>query len=125
MEPPKKRILIIDDDATFRKLLNIKLSAEGYAVSEASEGNEGLRLYQRDLHDLVITDIIMPEKDGIETIKALKKGSGDVKIIAISGGGKILPDEYRPAAKILGAAHTFSKPIQWPEFLSAVKGLLV
>jgi len=83
-----------------------------------------LALYREDLPDLVITDIIMPKKEGIEMIMELKKEFPDVKIIAISGGGRNVPETYLPIAKKLGSERTFSKPIDWPELIKTVRKLL-
>jgi len=93
------RILIIDDDAQILKMLRQILEREKYHVTEASNGKEGLRLYRENPADLVITDIIMPEKEGIEIIIELKRDYPDVKIIAISGGGRINPEDYLDIAK--------------------------
>jgi YesN/AraC family two-component response regulator len=71
----------------------------------------------------VITDIVMPEKEGLETIGALQRERPDVKIVAVSGEGRIGPQGYLHMAKVLGAHHTFSKPFDWSEMLNAVREL--
>jgi len=119
------RILIIDDDVQILDMLRQILKSEGYEVVEAADGREGIRLYREDPADLIITDIIMPEKEGIETIMELKRDFPDVKIIAISGGGRIGPEEYLPMAEMLGAKRTFSKPVERKQLLNAVRKLLV
>ena len=81
-------ILIIDDDVHIRTILRKTLQSEGYQVVEASNGNEGVRLYREKPVELIITDLIMPEKEGIETIMELGRDFPDVKIIAMSGGDK-------------------------------------
>ena len=87
-------ILIIDDDDQIRRVLRKTLERDGYDVADAPNGKEGIRLYRENPADLVITDIIMPEKEGIETIRELRRDFPEVKIIAISGGGRIGPDSY-------------------------------
>lgn len=119
-----KRILIIDDDATMRELLKEMLEPMGYSLEEASNGMEGLELHTKKPYDLIITDIIMPEMEGLETIMALKRQSPDCKIIAISGGGHADANEYLDAAAKFGAARIFSKPFEKKNLLDAVKHLL-
>lgn len=118
------RILIIDDDVQILDMLRQILKSEGYEVVEAADGREGIRLYREDPADLIITDIIMPEKEGIETIIEFKRDFPDVKIIAISGGGRIGPEEYLPMAEMLGAKRTFSKPVEREELLEAIRELI-
>ncbi len=118
------QILIIDDDTQIRLLLRKLFFKEGYEVLEASNGKAGMKLYRESHADLVITDLIMPEKEGLETIIELRKNSPKVKVIAISGGGRISPEDYLPMAKELGAHLTFSKPFELEEMLDAVHMLL-
>jgi len=118
------RILIIDDEAQIRLMLRMTFEDEGYEVVEASDGAEGIELFTCNPTDCVITDIIMPEKEGIETILELKKLDPELKIIAISGGGKSSPDDYLAAAERLGANRTFFKPIDRAELVTAVRELL-
>ncbi|MFH2218502.1 MAG: response regulator [Pseudomonadota bacterium] len=118
------RILLIDDDSKIRKLFIQKLAGRGYEIIEACDGKEGLRLYHENRPDLVITDLVMPEKEGIEMITELKREFPNVKIIAISGGGRNVQDAYLHIAKSLGAERTFTKPIDWPELIKAVSELL-
>ncbi len=117
-------ILIIDDEHQIRLMLRKLFESEGYKVTVASDGNEGIRRYHENPVDLIITDLIMPEKEGIETIWELKNKYPDVKIIAMSGGGKVKPEGYLHLAEQLGAIQTFSKPIRKEELLVAVKGLI-
>lgn len=117
-------ILIIDDDAEIRQLLQQMLQAEGYETLGAENGKVGLNIYRRNRPDLIITDLIMPEKEGIETIIELKKEYPDAKIIAISGGGRLTPENYLPIAKRLGAAYTFIKPLEKTALLEAIASLL-
>ena len=119
-----KRILVIDDDIQVRQVLREILERAGYDVVDAPDGKEGIRLYRDNPTDLIITDIIMPEKEGIETILELKRDFPDVKIIAISGGGHCNPEGYLEAATKFGVAHTFTKPLDRKELLEAIQGLL-
>ena len=117
-------ILIIDDDNQFRAMLREMLERTGYKVVEASNGKEGIKLYREKATDLIITDLIMPEKEGIETIMELRRDFPDVKIIAISGGGRLDPEQYLSMAKGFGARYTFVKPVEREELLQAVEELL-
>ncbi len=118
------QILLVDDDAQVRKMLKITLEREGYAVTEAGDGTQAVQVYDVDSIDLVITDIVMPEKEGIETIMELKAINPLVKIIAISGGGRISPEDYLKWARRFGVSHTFTKPVGREELLTAVAGLV-
>lgn len=118
------RILVIDDDEQIRNMLRILLQKEGYDVECAPEGKVALALFNHAPFNLVITDIVMPEKEGLETIMELKQQYPDVKIIAISGGGRVNPGHYLDGARALGAAFTFTKPVKLDRLLSAVKVLL-
>jgi CheY-like chemotaxis protein len=117
-------ILIIDDEATIRSMLRLILEREGYQVIEAPDGIEGIRHYRQQPTDLIITDLIMPNKDGIGMIIELKKEYPQINIIAMSGGGLNKPDGYLKGAKQLGAKYTLSKPIDREELLRAVKDTL-
>ncbi len=118
------RILVIDDDEQMRVLLRQVMEWSGYTVDDAENGRKGMQIQRRRPADLVITDLIMPEQEGLETISILKKEFPDVKIVAISGGGRIGPEAYLPAARELGADLVFSKPFDVKEFVSAVRELL-
>ncbi len=117
-------ILIIDDDAQIRSMLKKMLEREGYQVITAKDGREGIRIFENSAIDLVITDLIMPEKEGIETIIALKQKNNQTKIIAISGDGKVNPISYLDMAIKLGAQKAFAKPIARKELIAGVKSLL-
>jgi DNA-binding response OmpR family regulator len=118
------RILIIDDEAMMRDLLKRILEREGYETVTASSGNDGIKIHRENPADLIITDLIMPEKEGIETIMELRRDFKDVKIIAMSGGGKIDPETYLHMAKILGAIKTIAKPFDRKELLKTIQELL-
>ncbi len=119
-----ERILIIDDEQQIRSMLRLMLERDGYEVVEAPDGIEGIKAYRQKPADLVITDLIMPNKDGIGMIIELQKEFPDVKIIAMSGGGLNKPEGYLKGAKKLGAACTLTKPIDREKMLRAVKNTL-
>lgn len=118
------RILIIEDDNEVREYLESVLSRAGYDVSSASNGKEGVEIFRDNPADLVVTDIIMPEKDGIETIMDLRRANSDLRVIAISGGGRAEPENYLHSAKLLGASRTMKKPFTNQEMLDAIAELL-
>lgn len=118
------RILIIDDEHNILLMLKKMLERAGYEIDLASNGEEGLRLFRNTPSDLVITDIIMPEKEGLETIREMRKMQPKTKIIAMSGGGKISADNYLETAKIFGASRIIEKPFTQQAMVSTVKELL-
>lgn len=118
------RILVVDDEPQVRKMLKKLLEREGYEVAEAPDGREGVKRYEEAPFDLVLLDIVMPEKEGIETIRELKSSHPDVKIIAMSGGGKGSAEGYLDMAKILGAIHTFAKPVMPEKLLETIRSVL-
>ncbi len=118
------RILIIDDESQIRSMLRLMLERVGYEVIEAADGMDGIRQYRDNPADLIITDLIMPNKDGIGMIIELKKEFPNVKIIAMSGGGVNRPEGYLDGAKKLGATRTLTKPIDRDEMINAVKETL-
>ncbi len=119
------KILVIDDDSGDRKILKEHLEQSGYQVDEAPEGGVGLNLYRTHRHDLVITDIVMPGTEGIETIMELVHDFPDVKIIAVSDGGYLgAAKNYLKMASVLGAKRVFEKPIDLTAVLEAVSELL-
>ena len=117
-------ILVIDDDDLLRGMLREMLEIAGYEVREAVNGRQGLGLFQLDPADLVVTDIVMPEQEGLETIVELRKAWPDVQIIAISGGGAYHTTDYLQSAKLLGAVQTFPKPCDSKELLAAIANIL-
>ena len=118
------KILIIDDEAPVRKLLKKLFEKNNYEVLEAANGIQGIKLFNEQHPDLIISDLIMPEKEGLETIREIKKSNPDVPIIAISGGGLADPKIYLNIARNLGAVRTFSKPIDNEILLSTIKEIL-
>jgi DNA-binding response OmpR family regulator len=118
------RILIIDDDEQIRELLCKIMELQGFEVMEAENGRVGMQQHRQNPADLIITDLIMPEQEGLETISTMRREYGNVKIIAISGGGQMGPEAYLPAALELGADRVFSKPFDLKEMVHTVKELL-
>ena len=117
-------ILIIDDELQIRVMMRRILEKVGYDVYEASDGKEGIKLFRAKPTDLVITDIIMPEKEGLETILDLRHDFPKIKIIAISGGGKTGLPNFLPAAKKFGAIRTLPKPFGKDDLLKLVREVL-
>lgn len=118
------KILLIEDDYAVRMSLRMMLEDEGFEVEEAENGELGVEQFKQNPADLVITDLFMPKKEGIETIAELRQEYPDVKIVAISGGGKHIPGGFLVFAKKLGAVHTFEKPIDKDELVQVVTTLL-
>ena len=118
------RILVVDDEPEVLLLLTDILESAGYEVVSATNGAEGLKEYQQGEIDLIVTDIIMPDKEGLESIMDYKQLNPDVKIIAISGGARIGPHTYLKMAEKFGARKVFSKPFRNKELLDAVEELL-
>jgi len=117
-------ILLVDDDEQFRSMLSESLSRAGYEVTEARDGNEGIQLYRDRPFDLIITDLIMPEKEGLETIQEFRRNYPEIKIIAISGGSRHGPVDYLKIAKAFGARHALAKPFTRQEILEVVAQVL-
>jgi len=112
-------ILIIDDEEIIRVLLRSALEVEGYEVTEAANGREGLELYRQRPTNLVITDIVMPELNGLDMLLELTREFLHAKVIAISGAGE--EKNVLDVAKLLGARQTFQKPFSIPHLLDAVR----
>jgi len=117
------KILVFDDEPSILLMIKKMLEKAGHEVDIALNGRDGMELFEKNKPDLLITDIIMPEKEGLETILELRKKYPELKIIAISGGGRIGPEGYLPSAKRLGADMVFQKPLVQKEFLQAVSVL--
>lgn len=124
-------ILIVDDEEDIRDALHLILENEGYEIRVAENGNEAVKLQHEAPADVIITDIIMPDKDGINTIKEIRNEFPETRIIAISGGGD--PDSYKPdaistsayltAAKKEGADMVITKPFERNDIIEAVSNL--
>lgn len=119
-----KRILVIDDEEQIRNVLKKILERSGYKVSTANNGADGLHKFKRNPSELVITDLTMPEMDGMEAITRITKLAPGTKIIAISGGGERFPDYFLPMAGESGAHMTFKKPVSAKEIVRAVEEMI-
>lgn len=119
-----KKILIIDDEPHILLMLKKMLEKYDYEIDLAANGVEGLELFRKSKPELVITDIIMPEKEGLETIREMRRIRPDLQIIAMSGGGKVSADSYLEIARIFGAKKVIAKPFTKQEMVSAVQELL-
>jgi DNA-binding response OmpR family regulator len=117
-------ILVVEDDEDLREMLKISLVKNKYTVLEASDGKDAITKFKPSLTDLVITDIIMPQEEGLKVIMKIREVKPSVKIIAISGGGKAGPGSYLNIAKALGADAVFSKPFSINDLLNKVKDLV-
>jgi len=119
------RILIVEDDELVSGMLRQMLAGEGYTVTCADNGRHAIRQIEVEAPGLIITDILMPEMDGVELISCLRRRWPDSKIIAISGGGSFVnADECIEWAKNMGVDRAFTKPFQGDELLASVKNLL-
>lgn len=117
------RILIVDDDFQMREMLGVILERKGYDVKTASDGRAAMQLQSKKPFDIVITDTIMPEKEGLEIISELRRGYPRVKIIAISNDGRYKPEGYLELASQIGADRVLVKPFGSWEILGAVREL--
>lgn len=114
------RILVIDDDVTVRRVVTRILERDGYEVEPAADGYDGLLAFRDRVPDLVITDIIMPGKEGIETMREIASLSPQTKIIAMSGGLRQSNFDVLHLASRLGACETIAKPFEPSELLTLV-----
>jgi DNA-binding NtrC family response regulator len=114
------RVLVIDDDDDTRRMLCEVLTRAGHEAVDAADGRAGVARYRESRADVVITDIFMPERDGLETIREIRREFLQVRIIAISGGGRWSNFDYLPSALMLGAWRTMDKPFSPTALLQAV-----
>jgi len=120
----KPKILVIDDDDLVRATIVAVLERADVEVSEAADGHVGMRLFEEGAHDVVITDILMPNREGIETIRDLRRSKEDVKIIAISGGGNIDKMQLLDLAQKFGADRVLPKPFTPQQVLTTLDEVL-
>jgi CheY-like chemotaxis protein len=118
--PGMAKILVIDDDAGVRSVISDILAPSGHSVVTAENGRRGLALFLSDPPDLVITDIMMPEQDGIETLREILHARWDAKVIVISGGGRSDNTDFLESARLLGAADIVAKPFDPDDLLRRV-----
>ena len=115
--------LVIDDDKVYRLLVRATLEERGWSVEEAWDGQVGWQLFQLSHYDLVVTDIVMPHQEGLETIRLIRADRSDARILAISGGGQHCGN-YLRAARWFGADETLAKPFSASALLVAVEGIM-
>jgi len=118
------KILVIDDDVVVRTAMVQFLADLGYDVVSAEDGQRGMRLFRSEKPDLVITDIIMPEKEGIQTIAEIRRERPDAKVIAVSGGGRIGNTDFLKIARQLGATDVIAKPVDPDDFAARIERCL-
>ena len=117
-------ILVIEDEDDIRQMICDILEEDVYATVQASNGNEGLQLLQKTPEiRIVITDLLMPEKEGIAMISELREDFPWIKVVAISGGGILIPENYLNRAKAVGSDATLCKPFESGELLSIIEEL--
>ena len=117
-------VLIVDDNNEIREMLKIALTRRQFTVFEAVNGKDAIAHFKPTITDLVVTDLIMPEEDGLKVIIKLRELKPSIKIIAISGGGKAGPGSYLSLAKALGADAIYSKPFSINALISNIEQLL-
>lgn len=117
------RILLVDDDDSLRKMLRITLVKMGYEVFEAQSGEDAMSQFREVAPDVLITDLIMPGKEGLEVIADLRRERPAVKIVAISGAGSIVTRNYLKLARTYGADAVLAKPFSNEELTAVLTGV--
>jgi DNA-binding response OmpR family regulator len=117
-------VLIVEDDRELREMLKMSLQRRGFTVLEAENGKDALSRFKPLVTDLVVTDLIMPEEDGLKVVIKVRELKPSIKIIAISGGGKVGPGSYLNLAKALGADAIFPKPFSINDLVAKIEQLL-
>lgn len=117
-------VLIVEDEKELREMLKISLIRRKFTVFEAGNGKDAIIHFKPSITDLVVTDLIMPEEDGLKVIMKLRELKPSIKIIAISGGGKVGPGSYLNLAKALGADAIYSKPFSINDLIAKIEELL-
>ena len=125
-DPPamNAQILLIEDDGALRNLLETVLKSASYDVWPAPQGREAMKILDVVVIDLIVTDIVMPEQDGIETILQVRRLQPRLPIIAMSGGGQVVPEQYLRMAKVVGATRLLANPVQPADLRKLLDGLL-
>jgi DNA-binding response OmpR family regulator len=118
------RVLVIDDEPQIRSLVKRFLTQAGYEVDQAADGLEGVQAMNDNPADLIVTDILMPKQEGLETIRQIREKHPDAKIIAMSGGSQLTAMDFLPIAEKFGAAKVFHKPLDFTALVDAVKELV-
>jgi CheY-like chemotaxis protein len=115
------RILLVDDDELSRSTIHQMLERMGHKVLSTANGSEALRLCREHSAELVITDLIMPDTDGLELIQDLRRSAPEIRIVAISGGGRVNANEYLTVARKFGAVAVLAKPFSNLELREAIE----
>lgn len=118
------RILVIDDDPWVLKIFRQILEDEGHEITTANNGQEGIDLFRQNPAELIITDMVMPVKDGLKMIMELEKEFPNVPAIAISGGGVIGAERYLTLAESIGTRKNLTKPVSKQDLIDAVNYVL-
>ena len=116
-------VLIVEDDNELREMIRISLTRRKFTVMEAANGKEAIVHFKPSLTDIVVTDLIMPEEDGLKVIMKLRELKPSIKVIAISGGGKAGPGSYLNLARALGADAIYSKPFSINDLVAKIEDL--
>ena len=119
-----QHILVIDDDEMIRTVFKRFLKGQGYDVECAEDGREGLRMIEAKSPDLVITDIMMPDTDGLEVVLSMRERNPKTPVIAISGGMTTMPMDFLPMVKKFGTVKVYYKPVELEELLEGIRELL-
>jgi DNA-binding response OmpR family regulator len=117
-------VLIVEDDNELREMISISLMRRKFTVMEAANGKEAIMHFKPSITDLVVTDLIMPDEDGLKVIMKLREIKPSLKVIAISGGGKAGPGSYLNLAKALGADAIYSKPFSVNDLIDRIENML-
>jgi DNA-binding response OmpR family regulator len=117
-------VLLVEDDKELREMLKMSLLRRNFTVLEAENGKAAITHFKPLLTDIVVTDLIMPEEDGLKVVIKLRELKPSIKIIAISGGGKVGPGSYLNLAKALGADAIYSKPFSISDLVAKIEQLL-
>ncbi len=113
-------VLVIDDDAQVRNMLDEMLTRLNCRVTSAGSGQDGLAALERESFHLVITDLLMPEMDGLETIRHIKSARSEIPVVALTGGGPFSRFDLLERAVSLGAVATLTKPVDWEELAELI-----
>jgi two-component system, chemotaxis family, chemotaxis protein CheY len=123
MRATMSRVLLIDDNPHIRRFGRLALEGAGFDVDEAVDGAVGLRLHRAEPYDAIVCDLLMPERDGLETLRALRGAGDPVPVVAISGGARAAMD-YLPVAARLGATEVLHKPFGLLQLIDTVRAAL-
>ena len=123
-DPPRPHLLVVDDDKLMRETVGRGLTQAGFDVAEAAEGDEALRRLSDRPADVVIVDIFMPRKDGIELIREVRRKWPGTRILAMSGGNRFFQQDMLAAARALGADASLDKPFMPSDLIATVRRLL-